>query len=80
MHITIIDRQGTPAQVIPLPDAPSQARRLWAFLVSNLQAGFGVRLEDDSGQIMYRSGEKLPVHLFERLLAGAPLDDLQGNQ
>jgi hypothetical protein len=77
MHITICDEEGTPTQVIPLPDAQRQARQLWAFLVSNLQPEFQVRLEDESGQITRPSGKKLPAHLFERLSGGAPLDDLE---
>lgn len=76
MKITIYNDQGAPAQTIPTPEEPRQARHLWAFLVANLQPGFRVQLLDDTGQITRPSGEKLPTHLFERLLGGGRLDQL----
>ena len=77
MEITISNHEGTLAHTIVAPDERRDARTLWAFLVGNLRPGLQVQLEDGTGQIVRASGEKVPVHLYERLLGGARLDEVE---
>lgn len=76
MRISIYDRQGNPVHSLIPPEDRTSARTLWAFLVSNLKQGLQVELDDGTGRIRRTSGEKVPAHLFERLMSGARLDDL----
>jgi len=76
MKIAIYDRQRNPVHSLIPPEDRTSARTLWAFLVSNLKQGLQVELDDGTGRISHASGEKVPVHLYERLLSGARLDDL----
>lgn len=76
MRITMYDRQGNPVHSLIPPEDRTSARTLWSFLVSNLKQGIQVELDDGTGRIRHASGEKVPIHLYERLMSGARLDEL----
>ena len=74
--IFVYNTKKEPVHSFPAPDDQHLARELWCFLVANLQSGFLVGLAEGEGKIARPSGNKVPVHLYERLLRGDDLDDL----
>lgn len=74
--IFVYDGNGQPAHSFPAPAERRAARNLWCFLVANLQSGFTVGLAEGEAKITWASGDKVPVHLYERLMRGDDLNDL----
>ena len=74
--IFVHDGQGKPVHSFAAPADRRAARNLWCFLVGNLRAGFVVGLAEGEAKITRPSGDKVPVHLYERLMGGDELSDL----
>lgn len=78
--LSVYEGGGRPAHTFPAPADRRAARNLWCFLVGNLQPGFAVELVEGEAKISWASGDKVPVHLYERLMRGDDLSDLVGGQ
>lgn len=74
--ISVHDGKGRPVHSFPAPAERRAARNLWCFLVGNLQPGFTVGLAEGKAKITRASGDKVPVHLYERLMRGDDLNNL----
>ena len=75
--IFVYDEEGHPAHVVPAPAERRAARNLWCFLVANLKSGFVLALSEGDEKLAWPSGEKVPVHLYERLMRGDDLNSLR---
>lgn len=75
--IHVYDDDGRPAHSFPAPAGKRAARNLWCFLVANLKTGFVLALAEGDEKLAWPSGEKVPVHLYERLMRGDNLNSLR---
>lgn len=44
------------------------AWQLWVFLVENLQPGFVVKLSNETSELTYQSGRKLPLDMYKGVM------------